>query len=95
MSQDMEETSKAFFELVDRFLGLANELGQDWPRSRISSTLLYAAARYNAFNCLRRDVGTEQTPEAAALYFRDQYEKMFFENLRELAGAVRVPDKAD
>ena len=49
----------------------------------------YAAARYNAFNWLTSDEHQGQSLEAAAAYFRNEYETMFRENLKEIEPVYR------
>ena len=46
--------------------------------------IMYAAARYNAFNWLHREVDLEQSLEEAVAYYRNEYEKMFRDNVEEL-----------
>ena len=84
MNSNETEVPQEFYDVVDRFINLANELGKEWPRSRISATLMFAAARYNVFNWLHREVDLEQTLDEAVTYYGDQYEEMFRENVKEL-----------
>lgn len=79
-----EDVPQEFYDVVDQFINLANSLGKNWPRSRISATLLYAAARYNAFNWLFREVDQEQTEEEAIEFYSDQYEGMLRDNISDL-----------
>jgi len=75
----------AFFELVTKFINEANALNAAEHRSRISAAILYAAARYNAFTWMNREIDPEQTPEQAAEFFAGHYKAMFAENLQVLA----------
>jgi len=84
MSTEPNEIPQEFYDVVDRFINLANELGVEWPRSRISATLMFAAARYNVFNWLNRDVDMDQTLDEAVAYYAEQYEAMFRDNVSEL-----------
>jgi len=81
-----------FYDVVDRFITLANEIGKEWPRSRVSATLMFAAARYNVFNWLNRDVDLEQNLEEAVAYYREQYGEMFRDNVEELTPVYTNPD---
>ena len=47
MSDD--EHQKAFFDLADQFINLANELAQTKGSADVGTALRYAAARYNTF----------------------------------------------
>jgi hypothetical protein len=50
MSDQQDITQQQFLDMVDRFINLANDVGKSLPRSKVSAALLFAAARYNAFN---------------------------------------------
>jgi len=78
------DNSKEFFEVVDEFVRLANELNARWPSSRISSAMLYAAARYNAFNFRKLDASPDTNREQAVEYFCEQYREMLLENFDTL-----------
>ena len=95
MSTENNEVPQEFYDVVDKFIKLANELGTTWPRSRISATLMFAAARYNVYNWLNRDVDLEQTLDQAVIYYREQYEEMFRENVQELTPIYIQPDLPD
>lgn len=72
-----------FFDVADEFIQLANELGKRWPTTRISAAIMYASARYNAFNFFATDSGPK-TKKDAVEYYRDQYQKMLEDNMEEL-----------
>jgi len=95
MTNENSDVPQEFYDVVDKFINLANELGTTWPRSRISATLMFAAARYNVYNWLNRDVDLEQTLEQAVIYYREQYEEMFRENVQELTPVYTQPDLPD
>ena len=78
-----EEISPEFWENVDKFVALANELSHTFPIARVSASLLYAAARYNAFNAIVSDKEIGENREKAIDYFCEQYRKMLAENLDE------------
>ena len=84
MSIDKNDIPQEFYDMVDRFINLANDLEKESTRSRISATLMFAAARYNVFNWLNRDVDLQQNLEDAVAYYREQYSKMFRDNVEEL-----------
>jgi hypothetical protein len=91
MNSGKTDIPQEFYDVVDRFIDLANELGKEWPRSRISATLMFAAARYNVFNWLHRDIDPEQTLDQAVAYYAGQYEEMFRDNVEELTPAYAEP----
>ena len=84
MATQKYEIPDDFLEAADRFVTLANEMGE-----RYSPDWVRAAARYNAFNWLTSDEQREQSLDAAAAYFRNEYETMFRENLKEIEPVYR------
>jgi len=92
MSTEDNNVPQEFYDVVDEFINLVNELGRTWPRSRVSATLMFAAARYNVYNWLNRDVDLDQTSEQALAYYREQYEEMFRDNVKELTPVYVQPD---
>jgi hypothetical protein len=85
MSQVDEDVPQEFYDLVDEFINLAYELGENWPPSRVSSAILFAAARYNAFNFYALEADPESAREVAVEYFCEQYKIMLLNNLDALA----------
>lgn len=75
-----EET---FHEVADEFINLANELSDDWALPFLSAAIMFAAARFNAFNFQSIDGDNEKIEEAIG-YYTEQYNKMLRENLKEL-----------
>jgi hypothetical protein len=78
--------SAAFFDLADEFIDLANRAAQDCaagPR-RVSSAMMYATARYNAYIA---HLGGFQGGEAAEAdvdgYYVEQYQKVLREHLSD------------
>lgn len=84
------EIPDEFLEAADRFVSLANELGENASRDWVRAVLMYAAARYNAFTWVTRDDDPGQTLEQAAAYFRNEYETMFRENVKEIEPVYRA-----
>ncbi|HEX8149681.1 MAG TPA: DUF3144 domain-containing protein [Pyrinomonadaceae bacterium] len=85
MSQENDDVPQEFYDLVDEFINLANRLGETWPSSRVSSAILFAAARYNAFNFYALEANPESNRVGAAEYFCEQYKMMLLSNLDALA----------
>ncbi len=85
MDKNNDGVPQEFYDVVDQFVNLANALAEKWPTARISSAILYAAARYNAFNFYALDPDTEKNKERAIKYFCDQYRNMLLSNLDELS----------
>lgn len=82
MSDD--PTPKEFWERADKVIALANELVKDSTIGKVSSSLLYAAARFNSFNVATSVSSVEEMKkdkQEAIRYFTEQYKKMLTENL--------------
>lgn len=79
-----EDVPKEFYDAVDRFIDLANQLSRSENVSRISSVIMYAAARYNAHCMLTLDPDAAKNLVAATDYFEKQYRAMLEENLGQL-----------
>lgn len=73
-----------FWARADAIIHLANEHCKDVPNRKVSSSLLYAAARFNAYIVTVKAsdlVELKADKEEAVEYFVDQYRKMLIENL--------------
>jgi hypothetical protein len=80
------EVSPEFWERADEIIALANEQAKECDIGKVSSSTLYAAARYNAFNVASSADDVEEMKkdkQEAIKYFVDQYQKMLTENLDE------------
>ncbi len=84
------EEQRAFFDMADRFLAVANALTEDAPVSRISAAMMYATARFNAFLAQTQGLPPGEVDEDTARYFRDEYEKMLRENLAQVLSSKQV-----
>lgn len=80
----MSSPEQEFFNVVDRFIHLANEMVPQHGVSRVSATLLFAASRFNAHNYYAAD-GDPANREAMIDYYCEQYRKMLMDNLDWLA----------
>jgi|GEM_PF-6428052 len=82
MSNDPEETvPPEFYELVERFTDLADEISVAHDPAKLSAVILYAAAQFNARTLVTLE---DETRAAAQDYFVDQYRAMLEENLEAL-----------
>ncbi|MBK0400035.1 DUF3144 domain-containing protein [Limibaculum sp. M0105] len=75
------DVDRAFFDMADQFIAVANRLTDEVPSSRISAAMMYATARFNAFLAQTQGVDAGEIDERTVLYFRDQYERMLRENM--------------
>ncbi|MFP5418459.1 MAG: DUF3144 domain-containing protein [Gammaproteobacteria bacterium] len=77
---------KAFWDLADSFIQLANTQLDKHKPSRVSAAALFAAARFNAFVMVAATENKAQLleeKESAIAYFMEQYEAMLRENIEE------------
>lgn len=77
---------EVFHEVADEFIHLANDMSEDWALPLLSAAIMYAAARFNAFNFQSSD-GDVNHREAAIRYYTEQYSKMLRENLDEISAS--------
>lgn len=77
---------KEFYELADAHIALANtRMGKVKP-AKVSATMLFAAARFNAFVISTSAENKAQMlldKESAIAYFMQEYEKNLRENIDE------------
>ena len=84
MSDETED--KEFFDRADAIIALSNSQCDDFSIGKVSSSLLFAAARFNAFIVASsaKDLDElKKDKEEAVKYFKQQYEKVFIENMDE------------
>ena len=76
-NKDIEE----FYKTADKFIDLANELGQKDQSGRVGSALRYAAARYSAYEAsiVSKDMGAEKEEIKKSLI--KDYDMMLDENI--------------
>ena len=82
MSDD--QVPKEFWERADRIIELANDQMGESTIGKVSSSLLYAAARFNSFNVASSAKDVEEMikdKEEAIRYFTEQFKKMLTENI--------------
>jgi len=78
-----EKPDNEFWDRADEVIALANNQCNNAAMGTVSSSLLYAAARFNAFivASMADDAEDMQNDKDKAIeYFTEQYKKMFTEN---------------
>ena len=70
-----------FYDCVDKFIHLANEMTGEHGTTRVSAVILFAAARYNAHCMLAQDPDLLQNRAKAIEYFLEQYRMMLDDNI--------------
>ena len=80
------KTDDDFYNRADEFINLANKQCDNVSINKVSSSLLFATSRFNAFivSSMSNDVeGLKRDKDEAIKYFTDQYIKMLTENIDE------------
>ena len=75
---------KDFFKRTDAFIKVANELTQDNEVGKVSASMLYAAARFNAFivaSSAKDKAEADRNKVEAIDYFTEQYRSMLLANM--------------
>jgi hypothetical protein len=78
------ERDDNFWNRADRFIHIANDFCDQTSRGKVSSSLLYAAARFSSFvvaSSAKSASEIQHQKEAALEYFVGQYRQMLEENL--------------
>lgn len=75
----LDPEAKLFYDTVDKFIDVCNDLSRHVERPMLSAAVLYAAARYNAFHYQASRPGGE--PDEALSYLGEQFITMLKENL--------------
>lgn len=90
MAERKYDIPDEFLEAADKFVALANEMGENVSRDWVRAVMMYATARYSAFTWVTGDEQPGQTVDQAAAYFRNEYETMFRENIKEIEPVYRA-----
>lgn len=75
-----------FWERADQVIALANEQCMRSPANEVATSLLYAAARFNAFLVASKtnDVSKmQQEKDDAVTFFTEQYKRMLTDNFND------------
>jgi hypothetical protein len=93
MSAGKYEIPDEFLDAADKFVALANELGETVSRDWVRAVMMYATARYAAFTWITGDEHPGQSVDQAAAYFRNEFETMFRENVKEIEPVYRAAQR--
>ena len=80
------DDDKEFFERADAYITLANEQAANVSRGKVSASMMFATARFNAWvSASGTDSGEElaSVKDEALEYFVGEYRKILEENLDE------------
>jgi hypothetical protein len=79
-----QNMDKDFFKRTDAFIQVANELCKENETGKVSASMLYAAARFNAFivaSSAKDKAEADRNKVEAIDYFTDQYRAMLLANM--------------
>ena len=79
-----QQMDKDFFKRTDAFIKVANELTQEYEVGKVSASMLYAAARFNAFivaSSAKDKAEADRNKVEAIEYFTNQYRNMLLANM--------------
>ena len=79
----VDNVDDKFYERADAHIHLANDQLEDLGRGKVSASMMYGIARFNAWICACDAATAEEMlagRQEAVEYFVNQYKKMFEEN---------------
>lgn len=87
MSKTSKDTrDEEFWQVTDDFIKLANEQCDKHKNGKVSTSILFSAARFNVFMyaSTAKDLSEfQKDKELAVEYLTDQYKKVLIENLSD------------
>ena len=92
--RDEEATEREFRRVADTFIDRANEHLNTVPKENVGMSLLFAAARFNAFVVASHSKTAEkyESERAQAIeFFQEQYLRMLEENLDDYRRVYENP----
>ena len=87
-----ENPQKAFFDLADQFINLANELAQSKGSGDVGTALRYAAARYNTFEASLSTKTLAADEEKMTNMLVDDYREMLKVHMKDYIARVAAND---
>ncbi len=70
--------------MADRFIELANELTKTEPKERVGAAIMFAAARYNAFEASSKSDDLAKDKLDALNWYSKEYRRMLDANIDDL-----------
>ena len=81
-----EEVSPEFWKRADEIIAVANDQCKSEATGKVGSSLLYAAARFSAFDVASSSSNIEEMKtdkDEAISFYLEQFKKMLIENMDE------------
>lgn len=87
----MEKTNKiSRASMADKFIDLANEFTTSEPKERVGAAIMFAAARYNAFEASSKSSNLAHDKDDAINWYTREYKRMLEANMDDL---LNIGDK--
>lgn len=77
--------------MSDKFIDLANEYTLSEPKERVGAAIMFAAARYNAFEALSKSSDLVRDRDDAIRWYTREYKRMLEANMEDLLNARDRP----
>ena len=81
---ESQASIELYWKTVDQFIEQANQLSREHGMDHVATTLMYAAARFSAFNAASKYTSVDALKldkDEAIKYFTDTFRKMFKQNM--------------
>lgn len=90
----MEKESKiSRAHMADKFIDLANEFTSTEQKERVGAAIMFAAARYNAFEAFSKSSNLFRDRNDAISWYTREYKRMLEANIEDLLNAGDKPKK--
>jgi TPR repeat protein len=70
--------------MADKFIDLANEFTKTEPKEQVGAAIMFAAARYNAFEAFSKSSNLERDKDDAANWYAREYKRMLDANMDDM-----------
>jgi len=70
--------------MADKFIELANEFSKTESKERVSAAIMFAAARYNAFEASSKSNDLKKDKNDALHWFSREYKRMLDANMDDI-----------
>ena len=82
MSNGKQEIPRSV--MADQFIALANEFTKTESKERVGAAIMFAAARYNAFEASSKSNDLKKDKDDALSWYSKEYRKMLDANVDDL-----------
>ena len=88
----MEKTNKiSRAAMADKFIDLANEFTTTETKERVGAAIMFAAARYNAFEAFSKSSNLSKDRDDAINWYTREYKRMLEANMEDLLNTGNKP----